>query len=325
MAGLATMHLSPLLVLAAVSDLAYGSQAYLRELAEELKRQGVIDPHSSIQHVDDLLSAVGETSRVTASAFDTPPLSVEGLRDTIEQTRAALRSVDPSKVIPQAEIARLWDEMQQVARQEGVSPWAVSTAMTLFTLSKVSTVGRGALSGARVAGNLFDRHVLDHYRESLSDIRRRGLYGVLRDSSGPYIEAVWQNFSSDKPTITEDLLSGKLLGKARGACDDGWGTPATRRPMWEAQWGKMGYNRVAAVHRRRDDSIALPSIGERGMSTVKETMTHIIDQQPDDSSYDEILRELAFGRMVDRGLADSDQGRIIENSELERRIQSWRK
>ena len=61
------------------------------------------------------------------------------------------------------------------------------------------------------------------------------------------------------------------------------------------------------------------------MSTAKENMSRIIDQQPDDSSYDEILRELAFARMVDRGLADSDRGRTIENSELERRIQSWRK
>lgn len=41
-ASLATVHLSPMLLLALVSDLAYGSQAYLRELAEELQRQGVI-------------------------------------------------------------------------------------------------------------------------------------------------------------------------------------------------------------------------------------------------------------------------------------------
>ena len=61
------------------------------------------------------------------------------------------------------------------------------------------------------------------------------------------------------------------------------------------------------------------------MSTAKETMSRIIDQQPDDSSYDEILRELAFARMVERGLADSDQGRTIGNSELQRRIQTWRK
>ena len=58
---------------------------------------------------------------------------------------------------------------------------------------------------------------MDHYVESLADIRRRGLYAALRDTSGPYVEAVWQNFSSDKATVTEDVLSGKLLGQACGA------------------------------------------------------------------------------------------------------------
>ena len=61
------------------------------------------------------------------------------------------------------------------------------------------------------------------------------------------------------------------------------------------------------------------------MATAKETMTEIIRQQPDDSSYDEILRELAFARMIERGLEDSHNGRTISNEEMDRRIQSWRK
>jgi len=61
------------------------------------------------------------------------------------------------------------------------------------------------------------------------------------------------------------------------------------------------------------------------MSTVKETMTEIITRQPDDSSYDEILRELAFARMVKRGLADSDAGRTISDEEMTRKIEAWQK
>jgi predicted transcriptional regulator len=56
--------------------------------------------------------------------------------------------------------------------------------------------------------------------------------------------------------------------------------------------------------------------------TVKERMLEIIQEQPDDSSYDEILRELAFVRMVERGLADSDEGRTISNEEMKARISS---
>jgi hypothetical protein len=217
MAGLATLHVSPLLVLALVSDIAYGSQTYLRELGVELKQQGIIDENSSIERAGDLLDAVSRASGVTAAAFDTPPLSVDGLRDTIRQTREAVSGIDPASVLPQAELDRMWAEMHAIADRDGVGMLEVSSAMTLHTLAKIGTLGKGALSSVRVAGSILDRCVLDHYRTALCDIRARGLYATLAETSQPYIEAVWRNFSTDKPTITEDLLSGKLIGQATGA------------------------------------------------------------------------------------------------------------
>lgn len=59
------------------------------------------------------------------------------------------------------------------------------------------------------------------------------------------------------------------------------------------------------------------------MLSAKEQMAKIVAAQPDDSSYDEILRELAFARMVERGLADSDARRLISNEDMSRRIRSW--
>lgn len=61
------------------------------------------------------------------------------------------------------------------------------------------------------------------------------------------------------------------------------------------------------------------------MLTVKEKVSEIVQAQPDDSSFDEILRELAFSRMVERGLADSRLGRTITNEEMEHRIRTWQK
>ena len=59
------------------------------------------------------------------------------------------------------------------------------------------------------------------------------------------------------------------------------------------------------------------------MSTDKELITELVQKQPDDSSYDEIIRELAFDLMVQRGLKDSDEGRTISSEEMERRIKTW--
>jgi len=61
------------------------------------------------------------------------------------------------------------------------------------------------------------------------------------------------------------------------------------------------------------------------MSTAKDQITEIIKRQPDDSSCDEIVRELAFELMVQRGLKDSDEGRTITNEEMKGRIRPWQK
>ena len=61
------------------------------------------------------------------------------------------------------------------------------------------------------------------------------------------------------------------------------------------------------------------------MATAKEHIAEIIKRQPDDSSYDDIVRELAFDLMVQRGLRDSDEGHTITSEEMEHRIRTWQK
>ena len=59
------------------------------------------------------------------------------------------------------------------------------------------------------------------------------------------------------------------------------------------------------------------------MSTAKEEVGQLIAQQPDDSSYEELVRELAFSIMVRRGLKDSEARRTISNEEMRQRIRAW--
>lgn len=214
LAGMATLHLSPLTVLAIVSDVAYGSQSYLKELSAELKQAGIIDEETTIDHAADLLDAIRDASASTAGALDLPPISVDGLRATIEQTQRAVRGIDPTKIIPEAEMRQIWNQMHEVANRQDVGLLDVSSTMTLFAIDKVGRVGQGALSSVVVAGNMFDRHIFDHYRQGLTEIQNNGLYATLATASRPYISAVWANFSTDRETITEDLFSGRLIGRA---------------------------------------------------------------------------------------------------------------
>jgi hypothetical protein len=59
------------------------------------------------------------------------------------------------------------------------------------------------------------------------------------------------------------------------------------------------------------------------MPTIKEQMVDVINNQSMDASYDEIMKELAFARMVANGLEDSRQQRVISNEDIEQRINSW--
>lgn len=214
LAGLATLHLSPLWLLAIVSDVAYGSKTYVIELANELKAKGLIDESSTINHIDDVLEAVQNSTGQAATMFDTPPLSVEQLKNSLAETRDAITSTDYTTVLPEAEIAQYWGEMKDIAAREQTNLLGVSAAMTMYGLGKMKTVSHGALTGIQVAGGLFDRIVIGHYVDSLKEIRERGFYTTLQESSAPYIEAVWSNFAVDRETWTEDLVSGRTFSKA---------------------------------------------------------------------------------------------------------------
>lgn len=106
--------------------------------------------------------------------------------------------------------------------------------------------------------------------------------------------------------------------------DDKLGDPPYSEILRELALRRMIDRGLVDADQRR----MIPTRGtlkEHSMSSVKETITRIVDDQPDDASYDEILRELALRRMIDRGLADSDAGRTIRDQELRRRIGTWQR
>ena len=54
------------------------------------------------------------------------------------------------------------------------------------------------------------------------------------------------------------------------------------------------------------------------VENAKQHLISILEQQPDDSSYDELLKELAFARMIDRGLKDVEAGRTETDDNVHR-------
>lgn len=59
------------------------------------------------------------------------------------------------------------------------------------------------------------------------------------------------------------------------------------------------------------------------MQTVKEKIAEVVAAQPEDATFEEIMRELAFEKMIERGMKDVRAGRTITDEEMARRIRTW--
>ncbi len=211
MTALATFHLSPLTVLAVFSDAAYGSKVYLEQLSSRLKEQGIIDQETTIDGAADLVTAIEAASGKAVGMFDQPPISIDGLRKTIQGIQDSVSLIDPTQLLPRAEIDQLWRQIELAAKEQNASLWDVSATISIVALNQLQAVGRGSIAGLEVAGDLFQLHIIQHYWDGLRAIERNGLIPTLSNASKPYLEAVWANFTIDRKTWTEQLLSGELL------------------------------------------------------------------------------------------------------------------
>jgi predicted transcriptional regulator len=101
-----------------------------------------------------------------------------------------------------------------------------------------------------------------------------------------------------------------------------------QRKAAEVDQSPTGANTQTTLAQPIQASRNRPRRYNRGMSTSatpKDQLRRVIDEQPDDSSFEEIIKEIAFAAMVERGLADSQAGRTISHEEMRRTLESWRK
>lgn len=209
LAGMSTLHLSPLWIFAIVSDVALGAKTYLRALVGELKTQGVLDESRAIETVDDLLESIQGASGRLADKLEAPPLTVEELRRSVEEVRSGAKSVDLLKLYPASEIDRVWSEIEAIATKEGCSIFEVASAMGMMALGRVSRVGRGVYGSVKVGFDLLDDNVFEHYARSLARLREKGYYETVAETFEPYLRGLKALFEARGDSYTEELLTGR--------------------------------------------------------------------------------------------------------------------
>ena len=59
------------------------------------------------------------------------------------------------------------------------------------------------------------------------------------------------------------------------------------------------------------------------MPAAKQTVHEILDRLPDDATLEQIEYQIYVRRMIERGLKDVEEGRVVSNDDAERRMDEW--
>jgi hypothetical protein len=212
--GILTLRASPVWVLALLSDVSGGTKAYLKELTRELRRQGLLEKGGPIESLDQLLEGLQSVSARIADQIDTPPLSVEELRETLSYLREDAQSLKLKERVTEKELDSMLLEMKAVARKERKSLYEISTAMAINAINQLDRSGRTAVTGLRVGKALVDRTILGYYRGALDEISQEGYYKYLSRTSRPYLRAMAHHLARKNITWTERYFFSRTWPKA---------------------------------------------------------------------------------------------------------------
>jgi predicted transcriptional regulator len=62
---------------------------------------------------------------------------------------------------------------------------------------------------------------------------------------------------------------------------------------------------------------------EEGMSTAKEEVRKLLDQLPDEASFEDIQYHIYVREKIERGLKDVKEGRVFTQAEVEEKMSKW--
>ena len=209
--GIVAFRASPVWVLAAMADVCGLGRQLIPEIADALKAEGLLEEDRSFESVDELLDGLERTSSRLASAINTPPLDVPGLREEWRAIKAEARSLRPANLPARESIGAVWEQLTAESIRQSRSVFETSSMMAVSAARQMPDSVRWLSASTRVGGmrtgRLFGVMLLEHYRETLDEIGRVGFSGYATRQLRPYLHAAVTQFSPSRGTATERALA----------------------------------------------------------------------------------------------------------------------
>ncbi len=208
--GILAFRASPVWVLAALADVCGLGRQLIPEIANALRAEGLLQGNESFGTMEQLLQGLERSAGQLAETVNTPPLDVQGLRREWSKLAAEVKQLPAPKLPSPAAVATLWSELRAEAAAQQRTVFEVSSLLAVSAVSELPERARvlsksAALALARSGAVLSDA-LLDHYRQSLQEIRRVGFTSYGSRQLAPYARAALAAFSPGRETLTNRWL-----------------------------------------------------------------------------------------------------------------------
>lgn len=212
--GLLTIHVSPIWVLAALADASGAGHALIRQVAQALKEEELLDAHAEFTTVDQLLDGLEKTSGHLAHTLNVPPLEIAGLRREWAQLKQELPKLPQASLPTPASLERIWAELSELAREQNRSVFAVCSTLALSTIREIPAnllwLSRAAVAATNRTGEVLGGVLLNHYRRALEEMASVGFMAFWSRQFRPYLRAAAEQFTMAKESSTEQLIRKRL-------------------------------------------------------------------------------------------------------------------
>jgi len=211
--GLLTFRASPVWVLAALADVCGLGRQLIPEIAEELKKAGLLDTAESFATMDQLLAGLEGSAAQLAETVNVPPLDVAGLRAEWTKLVGEVKRLPAPQLPTSASVRRVWSELRAEAVAQDRSVFVLSSLLAVGAIGalpqRALVLSRSAAIALGTSGTVVADALLAHYREALAEIRDTGVVTYALRQLAPYGRAALAAFRPSRETLT-----GKLLGKS---------------------------------------------------------------------------------------------------------------
>ncbi len=208
--GLVAFRVSPVWVLAALSDISGLGRRMIPEIADALKAQELLEKEAHFESVDQLLDGLEKTSSRLAETFNTPPLDIGELRKEWAAIRTEAGNLKPTALPSPRMIGDQWEALKQESARQGRSVFETSSVMAVSAVralpSRALWLSKSARVGATYAGKVLSTAILDHYSQTLKELHDVGYLTYAKLQLSPYVRASIEQFSPERRTLTQKLL-----------------------------------------------------------------------------------------------------------------------